>query len=60
MPFQYGFDQVRRYGPDENGAVRGTNRYVLPVGTKGSSCAIEAHFEAVGTVETKVRVYRCV
>lgn len=47
MIFQHSFDGVCEDGPDENGSVRGANRDVLTVRTEGSSCAVEADFEAV-------------
>lgn len=48
MVFQHSLNHVGGDRPNENGPVWRTNRYVLTIWAKNSSCPVKTDFKAIG------------
>lgn len=53
MVFQHSLNRVSGDRPNENGPVWRTNRYVLTIWTKSSSCPVETDFKPIGAEKKK-------
>lgn len=54
MVFQHSLNRISGDRPNENGPVWRTDRYVLTIWTKSSSCPVETDFKPVGAKKVKV------